>query len=81
MGSFGGAIGNANFQEPSSPDQTSATSMPDQTPQQQGQTQGLAAALGRRKKKAGGPTVKPPGPLAAAIARAKRARPSSQKYG
>jgi hypothetical protein len=80
MGSFGGAIGNANFQEPSSPDPTSTPPMPDQTPLQQGQPQGLAAALARRKKKAGGP-VKKPGPLAAAIARAKRARPSSLKYG
>ena len=78
MGGFGGALGNANFQE-GSPDQTSAPQMPDQQPMQ-GQAQGLAQALARKKKK-GLVTVRPPSALAAAISRAKRARPSSQKYG
>lgn len=86
MGSFGGAIGHADFQEPSSPDQTSAPQMPDQQPQQnqplQGQAQGLAQALARRKKKGViGPTVKTPSALSAAIARSRRARPSGLKYG
>ena len=77
MGGFGGALGNANFQE-GSPDQTSAPQMPDQQPMQA--SAGLAAALARKKKK-GLVTVRAPSALAAAISRAKRARPSSQKYG
>jgi hypothetical protein len=90
MGSFGGAIGNANFQEPSSPDPTSAPPIPDQQVQQtaqqpmqgQGQAQGLAQALARRKKKGLiGPRVRTPGPLAAAISASKRARQSGHKYG
>ena len=48
--------------------------------QSAGQAQGLAQALTRKKKK-GLVTVRPPSALAAAISRAKRARPSSQKYG
>jgi len=69
----------ADFNEPQSSDPTSATPM--QIPQQpsQGQAQGLAQALARKKKK--GVTVRPPSALAAAISRAKRARPSSEKYG
>ena len=62
--------------------------MPDQQPQQtaqqpmQGQAQGLAQALARRKKKGLiGPTVRTPGPLAAAISASKRARQSGHKYG
>jgi hypothetical protein len=87
MGSFGDAIGNADFQEHSSPDQTSAPQMPDQQPQQnpqpmQGQAQGLAQALARRKKKGViGPTVKTPSALSAAIARSRRSRQSGLKYG
>ena len=86
MGGFGGAL-NANFQEPSSPDTTSAPQIPDQTPQQQQLTPGaqkiaggLAAALAKRKK-AAGPSIKAPSQLTAAIARARKARPSSEKYG
>jgi hypothetical protein len=87
MGGFGGAIGNANFQEPSSPDQTSSPPIQDQQPQQnpqpmQGQAQGLAQALARRKKKGLiGPTVRTPSPLTAAISAAKRGRQSGHRYG
>jgi hypothetical protein len=79
----------ADFNEPQSNDPTSAPEMPDQQPSdqpiepQQGRMQGFAAALARRKKKKGtvGPTVRQPSALAAAIARAKRARPSTYKNG
>jgi len=87
MGGFGGSLGNANFQEPASPDQTSAPQMPaasDPNFQQQAPTPGqsLAQALIKRKKVAGiGPTVKQPATLLNAIARARRARQGSQKYG
>jgi hypothetical protein len=88
MGGFGGAIGNANFEEPSSPDTTSAPPMPDQTPAQQQLTPGakkiagsLASALAKRKKQGIGPTIKAPSELTAAIARARRARQSGEKYG
>ena len=78
----------ANFQEPSSPDQTSAPPMPDQQPDLAMQTQGqpvsrasgLAAALAKRKRLAG-PTMRPPSALASAISRAKRARQGGDKYG
>jgi hypothetical protein len=86
MGGFGGALGSANFQEPSSPDPTSAPPLqiPQQPAQQQpmqGQGGGLAQALARRRKIPGAPTMRNPAPLAAAIAKSKRARPSSDKYG
>ena len=84
MASFGGALGAANFQEPGSPDQTSAPQMPDQRQQlspQTGQGQSLAHALMQRKKKGVGPTVRTPSTLSAAISKAKRARPSSYKEG
>ena len=84
MASFGGALGAANFQEPGSPDQTSAPQMPDQQAQLTPQTargQSLAEALLRRKKKAIGPTVRTPSTLAAAISKSKRARPGSSKLG
>jgi hypothetical protein len=78
---------NADFQEPSSPDQTSAPSMPDQQQdaviqRAQGIASGLAQALAKRKK-AGliGPRVKAPSTLTAAIARAKRAHQGGDKYG
>jgi len=84
MASFGGALGAANFQEPSSPDQTSAQ-MADQQQQlspQTAQGQSLAQALMQRKKKgAVGPTVRTPSTLAAAISKAKRARPGAAKFG
>jgi hypothetical protein len=72
----------ADFNEPQSNDPTSTPTMPDQQPMQPsaGQAQGLAQALARKKKK-GLVTVRPPSALAAAISKAKRARPSSQKYG
>ena len=70
----------ADFNEPQSADPTSAPPMPDQQPLQPGQAQGLVQALARKKKK-GLVTVRPPSALAAAISKAKRARPSSQKYG
>jgi len=85
MASFGGALGAANFQEPSSPDQTSTPQMPDQQPQlspQTSQGQSLAQALMQRKKKgAVGPNVRTPSTLAAAISKAKRARPGSARFG
>jgi hypothetical protein len=74
----------ANFNEPSTNDQTSAPQMPDQQPMQQQQPtvgQSLAEALKKRKKAGIGPTVKQPSELKAAIARAKRARPSTYKEG
>jgi hypothetical protein len=73
----------ANFNEPQSDDTTSAPPMPDQQPTQQPTVgQSLAAALSKRKKSGLiGPTVKQPSELKAAIARARRARPSSEKYG
>jgi hypothetical protein len=74
----------AQFNEPQSNDPTSAPPMPDQQPMQPQappQAQGLAQALASRKKKGIGPTIKTPSTLAAAISRAKRARPSSLKYG
>ena len=73
----------ADFNEPQIDDPTSAPPMPDQQAVQQssaGQAQGLSQALARKKKR-GLVTVRPPSALAAAISRAKRARPSSQKYG
>ena len=72
----------ANFNEPQSDDPTSAPPMPDeqQTMQQPSQAQGLAQALARKKKK-GLVTVRPPSALSAAISKAKRARPSSAKFG
>jgi hypothetical protein len=85
MGGFGGAVGSANFQEPSSPDQTSAPAMPDQgqqgmSPNAQKIAGGLAAALAKRKKGIG-PTSRAPAALASAISRARRARQGGDKYG
>ena len=73
----------ADFNEPQSNDPTSAPQMPDQQPQtSQGQAQGLAQELARRKKKGLiGPTMRAPSTLAAAIAKAKRARVGGDKYG
>jgi len=74
----------ANFNEPGTDDTTSAPQI--QVPGNQPATptvgQSLAAALSKRKK-AGliGPTVKQPSELKAAIARARRGRPSSERYG
>lgn len=83
MASFGGALGAADFNEPSSVDQTSAPQM--QVPQSGPQTpqgQSLAQALLNRKKKGLiGPTVRTPSMLAAAISKSKRARPGSSKLG
>lgn len=87
---FGGAL-SPNFQEPSSPDQTSAPAIqipqgPQQqaplTPRAQAIAGGLAQALAKRKK-AGSirPTSRVPAQLAAAISRAKRARQGGDKYG
>ncbi len=81
----------ANFNEPSSDDPTSAPSMqvpqgaqqsPSLTPRAQSIAGGLAQALAKRKK-AGliGPTNKAPAQLAAAISRAKRAHQGGDKYG
>ena len=88
MGGFGGAIGNANFNEPQNDDPTSAPAMPDQqqpqqlTPGAQKIVGGLAAALAKRKKQGPvGPTVKKPSDLTAAIARSRRARQGGMKYG
>jgi len=84
MATFGGALGAANFQEPGSPDQTSALQMPDQQQQlspQTAQGQSLAQALLQRKKKRIGPAVRTPSTLAAAISKAKRARPGAAKFG
>jgi hypothetical protein len=84
MSAFGSALGAANFQEPSSPDQTSAPQIPDQQQQLSSQTtqgQSLAQALLRRKKKGVSPTVRTPSTLAAAISKAKRARPGAAKFG
>jgi hypothetical protein len=67
----------SSMQEPSSPDNTSAP--PEQIPAQQGPS--IAKVLGQRKKKGFGPNIKNPGALAGAIARAKRARQSGQKWG
>jgi hypothetical protein len=78
MATFGGALGTADFQEPNSPDQTSAPQMPDQP----ALPQALAQALARRKKKGSvGPSVKPPSTLAAAISKSKRAMPGRAKFG
>jgi hypothetical protein len=71
----------ANFNEPQSDDTTSLQPMPQQAQPQQGLSQGLAAALAKRKQKAPGPTLRPTGQLAAMISRAKRARPSADKFG
>lgn len=65
-----------NFNEPSSDDPTSA-SQPVNQPVQQPALQ----AVGQRKKKGFGPNVRNPGALAAAIAKSKRARQSTYKYG
>lgn len=97
MASFGGAIGNANFQQPSSPDQTSAPQMPDQDPMQaaqaaqQGQQQqpgaisqkvaGSLAAALAKRKKAAGPTMRAPATLASAVSRARRAHQGGDRYG
>jgi hypothetical protein len=84
MASFGGALGAANFQEPSSPDQTSAPQMPNQQQlaPQTAQGQSLAQALMNRKKKGLiGPTMRTPSTLAAAISKSKRARVGGDKYG
>jgi hypothetical protein len=67
----------ADFNEPQDGDPTSAPPMPNQQQPQQGQ-QGLAQALARRKKKG---LAKPPSTLAAAISKARRGRPSADKYG
>ena len=64
------------MQEPTSPDPTSAP--PEQIPSK---PSGVTQALGQRKKKGFGPNIKNPGALAGAIARAKRARQSGQKWG
>jgi hypothetical protein len=80
MASFGGALGAADFQEPASPDQTSAPAM--QSGPQTPQGQSLAQALLHRKKKGPiGPTVRTPSTLAAAISKSKRARPGASKFG
>ena len=73
----------ANFNEPQNDDTTSAPPMPDQQPMQQPTVgQSLAAALSKQKKSGLiGPTVKQPSELKAAIARARRGRPSSEKFG
>jgi len=71
----------ASFNEPQNDDPTSTPPM--QVPGNQPTVgQSLAAALSKRKK-AGliGTTVKQPSELKAAIARARRARPSSEKFG
>ena len=82
MASFGGALGAADFQEPSNMDQTSAPQMPQQLAPQTIQGQSLAQALLKRKKKGTiGPTVRTPSTLAAAISKSKRARPGASKLG
>jgi hypothetical protein len=72
---FGGSL-QANFQEPSTPDQTSA---PPDNPPQTGAS--IQQVLGQRKKKPFGPNVRNSGALAAAIARSKKGRPNALKYG
>jgi len=74
----------ANFNEPQSNDPTSAPPMPDQqhVQPQQGQAQGLADALAKRKKKGLiGPSVKTPSALSAAISSARRARQGGHRFG
>jgi hypothetical protein len=81
MGGFGGAL-NADFQQPSSPDPTSAPQLQvPQGAQQPAQLSPLAAALQKNKKKTGLVKVKAPSSLSAAIARSRKGRPSSLKYG
>jgi hypothetical protein len=85
MAAFGGALGQASFNEPQSSDTTSAPQVQipqgSQGPTQPPQQQSLAQALAKRKKGTAGPTMRPPSTLAAAISRSKRARPSADKYG
>jgi hypothetical protein len=76
MTAFGQALG-ANFEEPSSPDQTSAPQIP-ASPQPTQQVSPLLAALQKSKKKQ---QARKPASLAAAIARAKSARPSARRFG
>lgn len=63
----------SSMQEPSSPDPTSAPTI--QTPNP------VSQALTAKKKKGFGPGIKNPGALAGAIARAKRARQTGDKWG
>ena len=75
MATFCGALGNGSFEEPSSPDTTSAA--PEQVPSQAAPIQPVQNPIaqllkGRTKKKQRSSAA-----LQAAIARARRARPSS----
>ena len=76
MSAFASELG-ANFQEPSSPDTTSARPEP-QLQQQTPGRQTLAQALSTKKKKK---LAQRSAALQAAISRARRARPSSLKWG
>ena len=66
----------ANFNEPQTDDTTSAPQV-----QQPSPVNAVAQILQQKKKKGFGPNVRNPGALAAAIGRAKRARPMTYKYG
>ncbi len=65
-------IGQGNFNEPATADNTSAPAMPQVQ-------QPLPAVLSAKLKKPS--KLKNPGPLAAAISRAKRARQTGDKWG
>lgn len=70
---------NPSFNEPPTPDTTSATPLPDQQPGIQPQINPLQAALTQNRKKK--QSLRPPGPLARQIGRAKLARQKGEKYG
>jgi len=76
MSAFSQALG-SNFQEPSSPDQTSTPQIPE-SPQPQQQVSPLLAAILKSKKKQAN---KKPASLAAAIARAKSGHQGGHKWG
>ena len=72
------SIQGANFEDPGSPDQTSAPALP-QAPQmpEQNAANPLAKVLAAKKQRK--PKVSPQ--LTAAIARGRRAKPSAEKFG
>ena len=76
MSDFGGAIGRASFQEPSSPDETSAPSeqIPTKAQPIQNPVAKLLAARSKKKQRT-------PAALAAANARARRPRQPGMKWG
>jgi hypothetical protein len=79
---FLNSISQGSFDEPSSPDDTSTPAMPQTpaTPQAQGVPNPVAAEL-RKLKKTNPAKIKANAQLVAAIARARRARQTGQKFG